>query len=601
MFEVKVKDGLARIGRLRTAHGDVETPALLPVINPNKMIITPKKMQELFGTQILITNSYIIFRSDELRKRALREGVHKLIDFDGAIMTDSGAFQSHVYGDVEVDPMEIIDFQRAIGVDIGTMLDAFGEPYEDYDTANAKVKETIKRAKASVERRGDMYLAAPIQGGVHLKLRTKCARKMGELDSQVHPIGGIVPLMENYRFSELVDIVMTSKESLPHGRPVHLFGAGHPILFGLGVLMGADMFDSSSYIKYAMDGRIMLPEGTKHLNELQELGCPCPVCTNYSINELKDAMDGPRMLALHNLYVSYSELAKVKTAIRDGQLWEYVEMRARCHPEMLEALKKLKSYRIFMEKFEPLSRRHAFRFTGIESLNRPGVLRYRQRLLDRYVPEKELVGHRHLFGFMPAELDQMYPLEQCLWPESLDSYSKASIERELKRIEKALGMKFKQAEGPPSDLDRARAVARYQFGIEAEKVLFKGKIEIITSKSTGRIRNIVKGKKHILSMRAHDGLYTLKPEGAKLLHKAISTPGLRVIVNEDSAEFNIQGKNVFCQFVVDMDEELRPGDEVLVVTEEDELVAIGKMVMHKDEVLSFKSGVAVKVRDGMGS
>src|SRR5512137_1035645 len=105
MFELKERDGLARICELTTKHGKVTTPVLLPVVNPNQITIPPKQMRDQLGVQMLITNSYIIRNSPELRAKAEDKGVHELLAFDGPIMTDSGTFQNHVYGDVHVDPL----------------------------------------------------------------------------------------------------------------------------------------------------------------------------------------------------------------------------------------------------------------------------------------------------------------------------------------------------------------------------------------------------------------------------------------------------------------------------------------------------------------
>ncbi|HEB37764.1 MAG TPA: tRNA-guanine transglycosylase, partial [Thermoplasmatales archaeon] len=102
-FEIKDRDAAGRIGILKTAHGKITTPALLPVINPNKMLIEPKEMKRLFSAEIVITNSYIIYKKNSLREKALADGVHSLLGFDGAIMTDSGTFQSYVYNDIDVD------------------------------------------------------------------------------------------------------------------------------------------------------------------------------------------------------------------------------------------------------------------------------------------------------------------------------------------------------------------------------------------------------------------------------------------------------------------------------------------------------------------
>ena len=127
-FETTVRDGRARIGRIHTQHGVLETPALLPVINPNIRTIEPREMWDRYGIQGLITNSYIIWKHDDLKQHAVTKGVHDLLNFPGVVMTDSGTFQSYMYGDVEVGVEEIVEFQRLIGVDIATMLDVFSRP-----------------------------------------------------------------------------------------------------------------------------------------------------------------------------------------------------------------------------------------------------------------------------------------------------------------------------------------------------------------------------------------------------------------------------------------------------------------------------------------
>ena len=150
-FEIKDRDAAGRICRFTTKHGVVSTPNLMPVINPNKMIITPKEMKKLFGTEVIITNSYIIKKNEKLKSKALESGVHSLIDFDGPIMTDLGTFQSYMYRDIKLDPIEIVEFQRDIVSDIGTILDIFGTPDQTKNESESGVKETLKRAKESVK------------------------------------------------------------------------------------------------------------------------------------------------------------------------------------------------------------------------------------------------------------------------------------------------------------------------------------------------------------------------------------------------------------------------------------------------------------------
>ena len=144
-FEIALRDGQARIGKLHTKHGIIETPCLLPVINPNIRTIEPNEMWNKYGIEALITNSYVIWKHEKLKEIATSEGIHKLLDYPGVIMTDSGTFQSYVYGDVEVGVEEIIEFQKSIGVDIATMLDVFSRPDMKFEEASSKILEILNK------------------------------------------------------------------------------------------------------------------------------------------------------------------------------------------------------------------------------------------------------------------------------------------------------------------------------------------------------------------------------------------------------------------------------------------------------------------------
>ena len=202
-FEVTQRDGVARLGKFFTKHGVLNTPALLPVVNPNILTVEPRSLWDEFGFRALITNSYVIWKNEILREKATKEGIHKLLDFPGVIMTDSGTFQSYVYGDVEVSVEEIVRFQASIGVDIGTMLDVFGRPDMTRKEIEDAVRITAERATKSLQVADTkIMLNGPIQGGLHQDLRAKSAKMMAESEYQqsnfsIHPIGGIVPLMES--------------------------------------------------------------------------------------------------------------------------------------------------------------------------------------------------------------------------------------------------------------------------------------------------------------------------------------------------------------------------------------------------------------------
>ncbi len=647
MLELRDRDGLSRICRFKTRRNTVDTPNLLPVINPNLLLITPKEMVEEFGIQALITNSYIIKKNDDLRERALQSGLHDLLDFDGTIMTDSGTFQSHIYGEVPLDPLEIIEFQKTVGSDIGTILDIFTEPEDKHDKASKDLDITLERAKMSVEAKGDMLLAGTIQGGVFNDLREISAKESSKLDIDLFPIGGVVPLMEKQHYATLVDVVMSSKKHLDPGIPVHLFGCGHPLIFSLAALMGCDLFDSAAYAKFANKGRMMFPDGTRFLDELQALPCECPVCSSHTVQELKEAgPDKEKLLARHNLHVSFAEIRRVRQAIVEGHLWEFTETRCRNHPSLMEAFKRLAKYRDDLERYEPLSRDLAFLHNSSLSHQRPTISRFKKRMIQRYdQPDKPIyvifpesnkpysrthvdniknavaLGDVHFwvdsyFGPVPIELDEAYPLAQSMTPDRLEG----AILKEKDDLLKEFSEKYFKGQGiywegqetldniaflssEPGNFDldmlRVRAVADLQFGKGSADILFQGQVTFKKSRKTGKIRNVMVDGDHILSMRAGDGFFTLKPSGARLLHKALPGPKLRVIVDKETAAFNQDGLNVFAKFVIDADPELIPGDEVLVVDEDDKLVACGRTNMIRNELISFKAGIGIKVRDGI--
>jgi len=641
-FEIKDRDAAGRICRFTTKHGTVKTPNLMPVINPNKMVITPSEMKKLFGTEIVITNSYIIKKDDKLREKALAEGLHKLIDFDGSIMTDSGTFQSYVYGDVDVEPLEIVEFQKKIGSDIGTILDVFGTPEQTFKEAEEGIKETLKRAKQSAEIKEDMILSTPVQGSVHPELRLNCAKELSKIGGDFYPIGGVVPLMENQRYTDLINVILSSKKGLDPSKPVHLFGAGHPMIFPLAVALGCDFFDSSAYIKYAVDDRLIFTWGTEKLDDISELPCSCPICSSYSAEELKKMSKKERIvnIAKHNLYVSFAELKKIRNAISQGSLWELVEERAHSNPYLLEALNilKLDENKEWLEKFEPVSKNKAMFYTGNHTYHRPIIHRIHKRLEERFekksniyivLPEGKKPFSSHYaqeikqiyqinnkvnvivdssLGPVPVELGEMYPFAQSVFPGFTDEETEKRISKSFRDFTKDgdvicwRGLSTLNEIEPfeddfDFDLKTISAVSDIQFGSGSGTVLLDGKVKIVKSKKTSKIRNIYCNEQHVLSMRAHDGMFTLKANGAKLLHKKFKSPYMRVIVKNDAVDFIKEGKSVFAKFVEDCDPELRPLDECLIVDKKDNLLAVGRCILNRLEMLSFDYGMAVKTRE----
>ncbi len=453
-FEIKEKDLLGRIGKLKTKSGPIETPLLFPVINPYLQPVPPKKLKETFGFEAVITNAYIIKK--RFQNKPIDEGLHKFLGFDGAVMTDSGAYQILVYGGVEVNQKEIVAYQEAIGSDIATILDIPTGWKVTQEQAQVTVAETLRRAKDffNLKTRDDILWVGPVQGGKHLDLVAGSAVEMGKLPFEIHALGSPTEVMESYRFDVLADMILTAKKNLPIQRPLHLFGAGHPAMFSLAVALGCDLFDSAAYALYARENRYMTENGTWRLDELDYFPCNCPKCAcETPLGLRKKALKEREVfLAEHNLYVCQAEIRRIKQAIRDGRLWEHTEMRVHAHPALLSALKKLKSNADFLEEFSPIVKDNGFFYFDNVGLARPEITRYRKRLQQNYNPPekaralllvpqtrnkpfhkapefkkirqlmrslgKEYSCQVHVcvysapFGVVPLELDEVYPLSQ---------------------------------------------------------------------------------------------------------------------------------------------------------------------------------------------
>ena len=150
------------------------------------------------------------------------------------------------------------------------------------------------------------------------------------------------------------------------------------------------------------------------------------------------------------------------------------------------------------------------------------------------------------------------------------------------------------------ELRRIRVVANYQFGRRASRI-FPDKVQITRSPNTHRIRHIYHDEKLLATYRPKDGLLALSIAGGEALQKIFKPPRLRVRVVPGVEEFITKGGNVFCKHVQEVDPELRPAEEVLVVDQEDKLLAVGRSFFNAEEMLSFKTGVGVKVRHGVDS
>lgn len=461
-FDIRYKDLLGRIGRIKTKSGTIETPTLLPVINPARQTIPPRILKEEFDCEAIITNAYILRKQSA--EKPVKMGVHEFLDFDGVIMTDSGAYQILEYGEIDVSPAEIAHYQERIDTDVATILDiptGFNMKKQDSERT---VDETIKRAKdlAEIKTRSDILWVGPIQGGKYLDLVARSAKNIGRMPFDIHALGSPTPIMEQYLFDTLVNMILTAKMNIPINRPLHLFGAGHPFMFALAVALGCDLFDSAAYAIYAKQDRYMTEYGTSKLRELEYFPCSCPTCVRYEPQDL-DCMpfnEKQETLAKHNLYVSFEELKRVKQRIVEGRLWEHLESRAHTHPALLQAVKLLKKHEDYLERHSPATKGKGLFYFSSLGLSRPEIVRYRKLFSERHstsveaenllllpqphrrpfhkdrvirsllkrireeLPERletiEICVYAAPLGVIPLELGEVYPLSQHEIAEPLD-------------------------------------------------------------------------------------------------------------------------------------------------------------------------------------
>ncbi|ABP49650.1 MULTISPECIES: tRNA guanosine(15) transglycosylase TgtA [Pyrobaculum] len=442
-FEISAKDLAGRVGKLYTKSGVIETPTLFPVVDPRKQEIPLSIIKQYFGQ--VITNSFFVYRLTGGRV----VDVKKLLGWDGIIMTDSGAYQILRYGTIDVDPDEILVYQDKIGTDIGVILDLPFDYEEPYDSALLKVEETIRRAKraaATLLDKLSMLVVGPIQGGVYFDLLARSAREISRLGFPILAIGSPTTLLEEYRFDVLLEAVLHVKANITREAPLHLFGAGHPLILPFAVALGVDLFDSASYILYARDNRIMLRDRTLRLDDVKTEHLPCSTKLCYkTVKELREMTQEERtlLIAEHNLAVLREEILEIRQRIHEGTLWEYLEIKARAHPTLYRFLKSLGRYKRLIEEYDPEThpQPHGLILFSDTASSRPEPFRHRMRLANthptskiaivlniaekpynrswEYLYVKKVAGDRAhvlfydpVFGIVSEEVAEVYPLSQ---------------------------------------------------------------------------------------------------------------------------------------------------------------------------------------------
>jgi 7-cyano-7-deazaguanine tRNA-ribosyltransferase len=463
-FQVHGKDLLGRIGTLTTKSGNFQTPHMFPVVDANRPVVDPKFYREA-GIRAIMTNAYLLKRS---RPGQPPKDVHRILGFKDTVATDSGAYQILEYGHVGVKPSEIVAYQEKIDTDIGVILDFPTGFHSDARRAGWTVDETVRRADEALKRikRKDILWMGPVQGGIHIKEIARSALEMGKRPFSIYALGSPTELMEAQRFDVLVDMIVAAKKSLPHSRPLHLFGAGHPAMFPFIVALGCDMFDSAAYALYARTGRYLTSEGTQELAAIEEFSCLCKICDSITPGEMRrlDPSVRENVLSKHNLLACFSELRRIREAIRRGHLWDLLENRAYANPAFEKFLAKIVQYSPFLEQFSPTVKPRGISHFGEASDHRPEMVRYIARrsrvpiergravvLLPgrwrrpyhedpRNLPIVSRLANRSNvsicfytipFGPVPMELDETFPLAQT---ESFDSHDPIMYGRRARQV-----------------------------------------------------------------------------------------------------------------------------------------------------------------------
>jgi 7-cyano-7-deazaguanine tRNA-ribosyltransferase len=327
--------------------------------------------------------------------------------------------------------------------------------------------------KGAIETIGELRGSAttwvgPIQGGLFPDLVRRSTKGLCSAGFEMLALGSPVELMENYRFTELVEMIVGAKRSMPYSLPLHLFGAGHPLTLPLSVALGCDTFDSASYVLFAKQDRYMTDRGTLSLEQMAYLPCSCPACNSTSRTELAqmERDERVRRLSLHNLYLLRQEVLKCKEAISEGRLWDLVEERAYAHPRVklaFEALTKHSKWlavptprlkerglllRSRLDEARPELANSAEMLRGAVKRSTPSAVlvcsteekplfrtRAYRRLTKAATKERRDVYKLHSrLGPYPAELEFVFPFTQTLIPSSYGQRQIREAVASLKRM-----------------------------------------------------------------------------------------------------------------------------------------------------------------------
>ncbi len=344
----------ARLGKVHTPHGSFDTPAFMPVgTQATVKGMSPDELKEI-GSGIILSNTYHLYMrpGNELIKKA--GGLHKFMNWDKPILTDSGGFQvfslaefrkitedgvtfkSHIDGSSHLfTPEKATKIQNDLGADI---IMAFDEciPYPaKHDYTKQSLERTtrwLQRCKDS-NKRDDQALFGIIQGGMHPDLRIQSAKEITSIDLPGYAIGGLSVGESKEDMYKMLDI---TTPIMPSNKPRYLMGVGSPDALIEGVIRGIDMFDCVLPTRIGRNGTAMTSKGRvivrdrKYAEDFSPLDeqCDCYVCKNFSKAYIRHLIKAKEMLGLrlvtwHNLYFLLGLMERIRKAIIEDRLKDF--------------------------------------------------------------------------------------------------------------------------------------------------------------------------------------------------------------------------------------------------------------------------------------
>ena len=344
----------ARRGRLHTPHGVIETPIFMPVgTQASVKTMSPDELKDC-GAQIILSNTYHLHLrpGEQLIQKA--GGLHKFMNWDRPILTDSGGFQvfslaslrkleeygvefrSHLDGSRQfISPEISVGIQQALGSDIMMQFDECS-PYPcDYDRAKNAMHRTLRWLERCMKAKTNDHQAlfGIVQGAFYGDLRIECAKEMARLDLPGFGIGG---LSVGEPKEIMYDMLEQMMPYMPEKKPRYLMGVGSPDCLIEGVLRGVDMFDCVLATRVARNGTVFTHDGrlvvrnAKYAEDFTPLDpdCDCYACRNFTRGYIRHLFKAGEILALrlnsiHNIYFLTHMMSEMRQAIENDALLDW--------------------------------------------------------------------------------------------------------------------------------------------------------------------------------------------------------------------------------------------------------------------------------------